>query len=435
MASLIGIPVPANSIGLLPAQYLSVDDKSKAKLLLSNAKQSCELFRSRSRKVAKKSLIFLPFFKLSVEEAEARLERINQSIEARKYTEAILESERLVRLTLEGAHFYHIHHRFSLILVVVLSFLGWIAVSTAMAFQSKGTFSQDCLKTQRLNKKLLLYVSLLVLSVILVFTLLGLPTTYYFYYCLPLLIGYYVFKMRYLLRTNLSNFADVRVSSYLISLLAVLLLAISFRHKQALSLVIVLVALIGFATGSPVKTKIIWTVSCVVSAIFPLLPDVKSQVMSELVLLSAMVITIFSYVMKESRKYVVISLLPFLSGPAAFLVRSHPQRYQGFSTAIFCWLILVFSWLVPFLTSTRFLPRIITLFTCHSAVYLLVSLSYDSMFFIVFCFFLAAWVNLELHLHQSNLSNLKDIDFASVRIVFGKRKTYWEWRFHRKFLG
>ena len=39
MSSLIGVPIPVNSVGLLPIDVVGVDDRSKAEMMLANAKQ------------------------------------------------------------------------------------------------------------------------------------------------------------------------------------------------------------------------------------------------------------------------------------------------------------------------------------------------------------------------------------------------------------
>ena len=410
-------------MGMLPVQYLSVNDRTKASLLFSNARQSCELYKVQLEKASSQSLIVFPFMKLTLREADACLKNINRSVKAGKFAEAQIESERLIRLAQEGAHFYYTHHRFSLIFMIILGFLSWILVCGIILFQStrisQKVASLEMMKSKRMRALVLLVPSLLV---IFSFTLLQLPIAYYFYYILPLFIIYYIVDTANVLQTGIRIFANVNIPIYILSFLAFGLLIMSFLHRQALALFLLSLSLAGFVSAVPYKTKIFWCTTCAVASIFPFLPVVKSQLMVEAVLFAVLMVmvffSIFTHYLKASKKYAAVFVLPLLSGLIVYVVRLYSGR-QFFLASVLSWTILVLSWIIPLFTPTQLLPRAVCLFTCHASTYFLLSLSYDALFFIVFCFLLAAWVIYEVQQDQQQEATLMEVDFASVRLNFG----------------
>ena len=61
MSSLAGIPVPVNSVGVLPIDYVSNDIITKAQLLLSNARQISAQYVASFSQAKQKSIFFKQF--------------------------------------------------------------------------------------------------------------------------------------------------------------------------------------------------------------------------------------------------------------------------------------------------------------------------------------------------------------------------------------
>uniref|UniRef100_A0A674E7X6 GPI ethanolamine phosphate transferase 1 n=1 Tax=Salmo trutta TaxID=8032 RepID=A0A674E7X6_SALTR len=96
MSSLIGVPIPLNSVGVLPLQYLNNSDQFKAESMYSNAIQILEQFKVKmaQKKETTLSFLFTPY-------------------------------QSLMDHALEGLSYYHTYDRFFLGCSVVLGFTGW----------------------------------------------------------------------------------------------------------------------------------------------------------------------------------------------------------------------------------------------------------------------------------------------------------------------
>ncbi|MCJ1415864.1 Glycosyl phosphatidyl inositol anchor synthesis [Xylographa parallela] len=67
------------------------------------------------------------------------------------------------------------------------------------------------------------------------------------------------------------------------------------------------------------------------------------------------------------------------------------------------WIILVASLAVPFLhvlqPNKHYLHRLVVIFLTFSPVFVILTISYEGLFYLVFCIFLVTWVRLEHHVH------------------------------------
>ncbi|XP_046942345.1 GPI ethanolamine phosphate transferase 1 isoform X3 [Lynx rufus] len=138
MASLIGVPFPLNSVGILPVDYLNNTDLFKAESMFTNAIQILEQFKV---KMTQKKEVTLPFlfipFKLLPESKQLNIVRKARSyIKQRKYDEAVSLCKELIHLALKGLSYYHTYDRFFLAINVVLGFLGWTSYASLLIIKS-----------------------------------------------------------------------------------------------------------------------------------------------------------------------------------------------------------------------------------------------------------------------------------------------------------
>uniref|UniRef100_A0A3Q0QZ95 GPI ethanolamine phosphate transferase 1 n=1 Tax=Amphilophus citrinellus TaxID=61819 RepID=A0A3Q0QZ95_AMPCI len=102
MASLIGVPIPVNSVGVLPLPYLNNSDQFKAESMYTNAIQVLEQFKVKmtQKKETTLSFLFTSYQYISL-------------------------CQSLISHSLEGLVYYHTYDRFFLGCSVVLGFVGW----------------------------------------------------------------------------------------------------------------------------------------------------------------------------------------------------------------------------------------------------------------------------------------------------------------------
>ncbi|XP_072880395.1 GPI ethanolamine phosphate transferase 1 isoform X5 [Hemitrygon akajei] len=91
MASLIGIPFPVNSVGILPLEYLNNSDRFKAECMLTNALQVLEQFKVKMthKKETTLSFLFSPFKPLPLSKEQDMLRTVRLYIQQHQYDKAI----------------------------------------------------------------------------------------------------------------------------------------------------------------------------------------------------------------------------------------------------------------------------------------------------------------------------------------------------------
>ncbi|MGH0152260.1 UNVERIFIED_CONTAM: hypothetical protein FKN15_058826 [Acipenser sinensis] len=153
MSSLIGVPIPLNSVGVLPVDYLNSSNHFKAESMFANAIQILEQF------------------KISV-------------------------CRSLMSLAFEGLSYYHTYDRFFLGVSVVFGFVGWTAFVILMILKTHNSLHKPSMREEKVSKDALLPKVFVSIALMIAFFLLiqASPLTYYIYCLLPVPIWYAVCK-------------------------------------------------------------------------------------------------------------------------------------------------------------------------------------------------------------------------------------------------
>uniref|UniRef100_A0A667YLM8 GPI ethanolamine phosphate transferase 1 n=1 Tax=Myripristis murdjan TaxID=586833 RepID=A0A667YLM8_9TELE len=156
MASLIGVPIPVNSVGVLPLLYLNNSDQFKAESIYTNAIQILEQFKVKmtQKKETTLSFFFTPF----------------QSV---------------ISHALEGLVYYHTYDRFFLGCSVVLGFVGWTSYVILLILKTHAGLRRPPSHTLCVCVTVVITVFLFIQSS---------PVTYYIYCLLPVPVWYSVLK-------------------------------------------------------------------------------------------------------------------------------------------------------------------------------------------------------------------------------------------------
>uniref|UniRef100_A0A8B9HZI0 GPI ethanolamine phosphate transferase 1 n=1 Tax=Astyanax mexicanus TaxID=7994 RepID=A0A8B9HZI0_ASTMX len=175
MSSLIGVPIPLNSVGVLPLQYLNNSQHFKAENMYANAIQILEQF-----KVGSTCFLGVEVWKILTDSKQMDFMRhAREMIQKGQFKDAINLCDLLISQAMEGLSYYHTYDRFFLGSSVVLGFVGWtsyvvlVILKTHMPGRSVG--------------KVFLCIGLLVTLFLL---LQASPFTYYIYCLLPVPVWY-----------------------------------------------------------------------------------------------------------------------------------------------------------------------------------------------------------------------------------------------------
>lgn len=143
-ATLIGIPFPVNSVGVLPLDLLSTSPPQKATAIFANARQVLASFLVKEASYKKKEIFFKPYAPLV--NSRKRTGRIQDFINRGDFDEAVSESIELLDLCLLGLQYYQRYDWLFLRSVVsavwcwlIQGYLGWIVSSLIFVVENYST--------------------------------------------------------------------------------------------------------------------------------------------------------------------------------------------------------------------------------------------------------------------------------------------------------
>ncbi|XP_059801213.1 GPI ethanolamine phosphate transferase 1 isoform X3 [Hypanus sabinus] len=363
MASLIGVPFPVNSVGVLPLEYLNNSDRFKAECMLTNALQVLEQFKVKMthKKETTLSFLFSPFKPLPLSKEQDMLRTVRLYIQQHQYDKAIKLCTSLIKLGLEGLSYYHTYDRIFLGISVALGFLGWITFVFVLIVKFHTRLSKPISKLDKIAS---------------------------FFY-------------REVLTLGLIAFAGWPLQSKL------------FHRNKAMSLS--------------------WVFSCLVLAVFPLMPVLGRSPNTTLVTGAGLLTVICTFVFFTSIKmekqqtvedtvtksvYIVQVLLIVLSIYIVNSTHSSLVLKHGVPLVnqVISWATLASSLLIPLLSSTLIFQRLLSIYLSLMSTYLLFSTGYEALFPLLLSCLTFVWIHLEqetiqLH-HVSPVSKLSQMDFT-----------------------
>lgn len=129
MAYLAGLAFPVNSVGELPLSYLSASPWEKAEAALVNTKGILEMYRVKEELKKANELRYRPYIGLGHgnRTIENRIQSIRMSIDNGNYEEAIVESNALIALGLDGLRYLQTYDWLFLRALITIGYLGWIS--------------------------------------------------------------------------------------------------------------------------------------------------------------------------------------------------------------------------------------------------------------------------------------------------------------------
>ncbi|XP_070276502.1 GPI ethanolamine phosphate transferase 1 isoform X4 [Myotis yumanensis] len=363
MASLIGVPFPLNSVGILPVNYLNNTDAFKAESMYTNAKQILEQFKVKmtQKKEVTLPFLFTPFKLLSDSKQLDILRKARSYIKQENYDEAVFLCMELIHLSLEGLTYYHTYDRFFLGINVLLGFVGWASYASLLIIKSHSSLTRGVSKEVKKPSHLLL-CSFVTIGILMAFFLLiqACPWTYYVYCLLPVPIWYAVLREYQVIQdlvTSLLTFPSRHFVGYLLALaLGIEVLVLSFFYRYMLT-----AGLIVFA-GWPFTTQL-WT---------------RAKMLSTVLSMWAVYSTHNSLLKKQG--------LPLIN-------------------QVVSWIILASSFVVPLLSPRNLLERLFSILVSSMSAYLLLSRGYEALFPLVLSCLMFVWIHMEQEtLQQSGVS-------------------------------
>ncbi|OQV22806.1 GPI ethanolamine phosphate transferase 1 [Hypsibius exemplaris] len=420
MSALIGIPIPANSVGVLPLDYLNASEAYKTAAFLANAKQIYEQVRVTSERRVLQSSSFIPFPSLDSAIWSRMLSELetdrNKFPSATAVTTGIAE---LIQLSLNALDYYHKYDRYFLQSLVVLGYAGWMVLilivlvqnAAARAFHARETFSRSLVGGGT------------TIGIFVIWYLLahGSPMIHLLYGLLPVFTWTAVISQLQQDQSPAPSYVRKASSIALLFCTAVLcitgveLLVLSFFHRSAISVGLVLGGVwIFFTSSARLSIKGSWLLTSLLLSVFPVLPVVGKSRQPALVILSgavgicALVVLVWKRQKTASASANLLKVQAGLLTAAVAIVFVTAQSVDarvspGLVVHACSWTLLGLSFLLPFFGSTELLLRFANVAVSLLTSYLLMSVAYEGLFFLVFTIHLYLWVTLE---HQDSTSKL-----------------------------
>ncbi|PHH68108.1 hypothetical protein CDD82_834 [Ophiocordyceps australis] len=443
MAYLIGAEFPANSVGKLPLSYLSADSRDKATAFLANAQSILEMYRVKEDTKRANQIRFVPYPPLSEGAASPaqRLAAIRHLIESDKLDEAVEETDALITLTLEGLRYLQTYDWLFLRALITAGYLGWMVYATITVFDL--FLLQQPVAPQRTPGSIVLFSSLFT-AMVASFIVSHSPITYYAYAIFPVLF----WEQAYTRRNSLvlgcralfghvqSAGAWLTVALHTVFYVAVIqCMALGYIHRQVFTAIYVLWALWPCTYGMSFVQKhtllsAAWAVTCLAMSIFTLLPAIKVEnvplILAGGTIMAAVGLAYLLIDQFASSDSSPPSSRSSGSGPvstmdhgirrtlvgaqiglillAMAVTRSSAlslQKKQGLphGNQIVGWIVLVVSLLLPLAyrleAKTHYTHRLAVVSLMFAPTFIILTISYEALFYIAFCTILFLWLRLE----------------------------------------
>ncbi|KAK5898383.1 hypothetical protein CgunFtcFv8_015804 [Champsocephalus gunnari] len=441
MASLVGVPFPVNSVGVLPLLYLNNSDQFKAESIYTNAIQVLEQYKMKmaQKKETTLSFLFTPYQLLTESKQAEFFHMARILIQLEKYDDFISLCRSLISNALEGLVYYHTYDRFFLGCSVVLGFVGWTSYVVLVILKTHASLDRHPSLLNQNHSHTLARLCICVTVVITVFLLIQRsPVTYYIYCLLPVPVWYSVLK-EYRTLTDLVRSAPSlplwKCLGYLVLVaFGIELLVVSFFHRAMLTVGLAVLSLWPFLSGLFGKAKfrsVSWCLGCLCLAAFPLMPVVGREPNIHLVTCAG-VLSLFTSAcylwsalqkaplhLTDRQQFITQMLHVAVCAYVPSLTHSSLQQKQGLPllNQIISWTTLASSMLVPLLSSTRIFHRLLSIFLSLTATYLLLSTGSEALFPPVLSWLMFVWINIEqeamLAQGVSGRQELSTIDFSA----------------------
>ncbi|KAF2734555.1 PigN-domain-containing protein [Polyplosphaeria fusca] len=450
MAYLAGLAFPTNSVGELPLSYLDTDPKSKAEALLVNAQEILEMYHVKEDLKKSTELRYKPFAGLGDEthSVEFRVASIREAIGAGRYDDALEQSNELIQLGLQGLRYLQTYDWLFLRTLVTVGYIGWImfAVTTVIDLH----VLEEASETLRTVPSMIGFSSALA-GLYSVLYMQQSPWIYYAYAFFPVMFWEEVWAGRPalikgsgILFAHISSKGDkILLALSTAGFLGLLEALVQSYFQREIFTICYLLATVWpccygqeFVKQHP-NLVATWMLSCVSMSVFTTLPANKVEDENLVLLGGGLMLAVgilyllfeksiladakasrdgLSSLGLDSAARVILGIQVGLVALAMIVTKSsiwHIKARTGLppGTQFVGWLTLIASLVMPFFhglwPNSHHIHRIMVVFLAFSPSFIILTISYEGLFYLAFCLCIFSWTRLEHHIFVYTTGNDK----------------------------
>ncbi|KAF4264083.1 hypothetical protein CNMCM8812_003728 [Aspergillus fumigatus] len=438
MAYLAGLDFPVNSVGQLPLEYIDASPKEKALAALANTQEVLEMYRVKEAQKRAALLRYKPFEPLAdhgKNSVEEHIAEIQVLIANGSYDEPIKRSGALFATALEGLRYLQTYDWLFLRTIITFGYLGWIAYALTTVIDLHVLHrTSDSKRTVGSN----IFFTSILAALFSVLLYQKSSWQYYVYGAFPIFFWEEVFARRKaliagreILLGHVRSFGGYIASGFqLVAFVAVLeALVQSYFHREIYTVCFVLGSFwpilygVDFVRQNTVLSAT-WAVGCSLMSTFTLLPVIKVENINTitygalLMFFTGLFYLLFEdTILKHSKSSghapgaisslgsrVIMGMQVGMVLLALIVTRSSVSSLQAkqglpFGNQVVGWFVLVASLVLPFFhrlyPNSHYLHRLMVLFLTFSPTFIILTISYEGLFYFVFCMTLVTWVRLE----------------------------------------
>ncbi|BGP04992.1 Glycosyl phosphatidyl inositol anchor synthesis [Rhodotorula toruloides] len=428
MAVLAGVPIPANSAGRLPLEYLDASPSFRARAAFANAQQLLAEAEAKSELKRRHALSFRPFPELVDSPAHGYLSPsshrrdIQRLIDEGEYLEAEKRSVELGEIALRASSYFQKYDWLMLRTVVTIGYLSFMLLTAHSILSSSAAPSSP--------SRLTVLPLLAFLALSLRFAIEHAPLSYYLYAFFPSLFTFLALRnpspLLSLLHPPTSGIPlSHRLAGGLSSILILETMAYGYTSRRAFALIALAMGFIWPLTldgrwrkenGGLVRG---WVAAMGVLAVFPVLPVEKGEDLRVVSAGAALICKLGLVAIRSLRRLdspTWTRTRRFLLAEIALTVACTAvtcssalslQRKEGLPALnqYMGWVILVASSVLPILHGRPHgqppLERLSVLLFAFGPAFTILSLSYEALFYACFCLALVSWMKMEASLARA----------------------------------
>ena len=436
MAYLAGLEFPVNSVGELPLSYLSAGMDEKARAALTNVKEVLEMYHVKEAQKSATAIRYKAYGPFASEDGSPnhRMALIEHKIASGDYEDAIKDSSELLRLVLQGLRYLQTYDWLFLRALVTMGYLGWVAYALTTVIDQHVLHSTSTAERTPFSNAVVASAAVVLYSYLIAQHS---PLNYYGYAIFPLFFWEEVFARKQALmagykilfgQVNGAKGYGAFAFEALIFIAVLQALVQSYFHRTMFTICYIIGAVWPLSYGTQFvqqnkATVGAWIAGCIILSTFTLLPVIKVEsnttiTLGGLLMLSTGVLYLVfeKSITSQSRSRksgiaqldsVSRSIMGVQIGVlllAILVTRSSVISLQAkeglpLGNQIIGWLILIASVSLPFVHRVRpnnhYLHRLLVIFLAFAPSFVLLTISYEGLFYFAFCTTLITWIRLE----------------------------------------